>query len=107
MRGKGQAIIPRESPPGDSQATLLQELSSLDTLLSAPVACPRSHSLPSASSRVHSTRPSDRPLVPSKELSGLVCVVSHRRDLAPVGASSMPGPRDTSRVTHLVALQQG
>lgn len=68
-----------EISTGRSQATLLQELSSLEILMSALVACALGHSLPSACSTVHSTRPSDRPLVPPKELPGLVCVVSHWR----------------------------
>ena len=108
MHGRGQ-VIPTYLHWGFA-VSIFPGNASLGTL-------PREHGLPvrwvirlPSAGSVMSTGPSDRPPVPSRELSGFVCAVSnlvHCMDLARAQASSIPGPCDTGRVTHLVALQQG
>lgn len=104
------AVNPQRAPPGDSQATFLQELPSRGGLLSWQHQLPVQQliNLSFASSVVESTRPQTN--LPTRELSVFACAESNLgpcTDLAQTRASYVPGSRDTGSVTHLVALQQG
>lgn len=113
MCRRGQ-LNPRRAPPGDSQATFLQELPSRGGLLPCQHQLPvqRLTDLSSASSVVKATRPQTN--LPTRELSGFACAESNLgpcTDLAQTRAGYVPGSRDTGSphlvVTHLVVLQRG